>query len=109
MTEYGGLLPRRTMPSFAGDDQPGGKGLKLGTVLRECCGYLLHEVIYQRQAAGHHRHADVFSTMLETLQTAFERNTVSKVAYSVTYMVMIVLAVNSFNVAIGYAKDAIGR
>ncbi len=49
----------------------------------------------------------VFSMMLETMQTAFERNAVSKVAYSITYMVMIVLAVNSFNVAIGYARDAI--
>jgi stage III sporulation protein AE len=45
--------------------------------------------------------------VLETLQNAFERNAVSKVAYSITYMVLIIIAVNSFHVAIGYAKDAI--
>jgi stage III sporulation protein AE len=49
----------------------------------------------------------VFSMVLETLQNAFERNAVSKVAYSITYMVLIIIAVNSFHVAIGYAKGAI--
>lgn len=47
--------------------------------------------------------------ILETLQTAFERKTVSKVAYTLCYMVVLVIAVNSFNIAIGYAKDAIDR
>lgn len=49
----------------------------------------------------------VFSMVLETLQSAFERNAVSKIAYAVSYMVIIILAINSFHVAIGYAKEAI--
>jgi stage III sporulation protein AE len=45
--------------------------------------------------------------ILETLQSAFEKNAVSKIAYAISYMVLIVIAINSFNVAIGYAKSAI--
>jgi stage III sporulation protein AE len=50
----------------------------------------------------------VFCMILETVQSAFERGAVSKAAYAVAYMVLLVLAANSFNAAIGYARDAIG-
>ncbi|MFC4103835.1 stage III sporulation protein AE [Paenibacillus xanthanilyticus] len=107
MAEYGGLFPDREVPSFMEMIIPGGEGLKLTTVLRGLLEYVLHEVLYNGKLLVTIVLLTVFSMILETLQTAFERNTVSKVAYSITYMVMIVIAVNSFNVAIGYAKDAI--
>ncbi|WP_240633158.1 stage III sporulation protein AE [Paenibacillus montanisoli] len=107
MTEYGGFFPDSRVPSFAEMIMPGGEGLKLTTVLAGLLKYVLHEVLYNGKLLVTIVILTVFSMMLETMQTAFERNTVSKVAYSITYMVMIVLAVNSFNVAIGYAKDAI--
>ena len=44
---------------------------------------------------------------LQTLQNAFEQHTISKVAYAITYMVLIVIALNSFRVAMTYATDAI--
>lgn len=49
----------------------------------------------------------IFSMMLETLQNAFEKNAISKVAYSIVFMVLVTIAVNSFTIAIGYAQDAI--
>lgn len=49
----------------------------------------------------------IFSMMLETLQNAFEKNAISKVAYSIIFMVLVTIAINSFTIAIGYAKDAI--
>ncbi|MFC4808383.1 stage III sporulation protein AE [Paenibacillus sp. GCM10023250] len=107
MNEYGGFFPDRDVPSFIEMIMPGGEGLKLTTVLSGLLRYMLHEVLYNGKLLVTIVILTVFSMMLETMQTAFERNTVSKVAYSITYMVMIVLAVNSFNVAIGYAKDAI--
>ncbi|WP_225442766.1 stage III sporulation protein AE [Paenibacillus lycopersici] len=107
MKDYGGFFPDRKVPSFIQMIMPGGEGLKLSTVLSGLLRYALHEVLYNGKLLVTIVILTVFSMMLETLQTAFERNTVSKVAYSITYMVMIVLAVNSFNVAIGYAKDAI--
>ncbi|WP_258171194.1 stage III sporulation protein AE [Paenibacillus sp. R14(2021)] len=107
MKDYGGFFPDRDVPSFAEMIMPGGKGLKLTTVLAGLLRYVLHEILYNGKLLVTIVILTVFSMMLETMQTAFERNAVSKVAYSITYMVMIVLAVNSFNVAIGYAKDAI--
>ncbi|MBW7473557.1 stage III sporulation protein AE [Paenibacillus oenotherae] len=105
--EYGGFFPEGRVPSFMEMIMPGGEGLKLSTVLGGLLRYVLHEVLYNGKLLVTIVILTVFSMILETLQTAFERNTVSKVAYSITYMVMLVLAVNSFNVAIGYAKDAI--
>ncbi|CAH1210245.1 Stage III sporulation protein AE [Paenibacillus plantiphilus] len=105
--EYGGFFPDGEVPSFMEMIMPGGEGLKLGTVLSGLFRYVLHEVLYNGRLLVTIVILTVFSMILETLQTAFERNAVSKVAYSITYMVMLVLAVNSFNVAIGYAKDAI--
>ncbi|QHW30286.1 stage III sporulation protein AE [Paenibacillus rhizovicinus] len=107
MSDYGGFFPDHKVPSFLQMIMPGGEGLKLTTVLSGLLRYALHEVLYNGKLLVTIVILTVFSMMLETMQTAFERNAVSKVAYSITYMVMIVLAVNSFNVAIGYAKDAI--
>ncbi|REE70635.1 stage III sporulation protein AE [Paenibacillus taihuensis] len=107
MKEYSGFFPENKVPSFAEMVVPGGEGLKLTTVISGLLRYVLHEILYNGKLLVTIVILTVFSMMLETMQTAFERNTVSKVAYSIAYMVMIVLAVNSFNVAIGYAKDAI--
>jgi stage III sporulation protein AE len=50
----------------------------------------------------------VFSMILATLQTAFERKQVSKVAYAIVFLVLIILAVDSFSIAVSAAKQAIG-
>ncbi|WP_412055068.1 stage III sporulation protein AE, partial [Bacillus altitudinis] len=46
-------------------------------------------------------------SLLQLLQNAFEQSTVSKVAYALVYMVLIIIALNSFHVAISYATEAI--
>ncbi|WP_020616794.1 stage III sporulation protein AE [Paenibacillus daejeonensis] len=108
MSEYGGYFPDERLPSFIEMITPGGEGLKLTTVAGGLFRYLLHEVLYNGKLLVTIVLLTIFSMMLETLQTAFERRSVSKIAYAVAYMVMIILAINSFHVAIGYARDAIG-
>jgi stage III sporulation protein AE len=44
---------------------------------------------------------------LQTLQNSFEKSTVSKVAYAIVFMVLIIIALNSFHVAIQYTNDTI--
>jgi stage III sporulation protein AE len=107
-TNYGSYFPDQDLPSLTEMIMPGGEGLKLTTVVSGLIKFLLHEVLYNGKLLVTIVLLSVFSSMLETLQNAFERNAVSKVAYSISYMVLIVIATNSFNVAIGYAKDAIG-
>ncbi|MEF2244851.1 stage III sporulation protein AE [Paenibacillus sp. IITD108] len=106
-SEYGGFFPDRHIPSFMEMLMPGGEGLKLSQMVQGLLRYLWHEVLYNGKLLVTIVMLTVFSMVLETLQSAFERNTVSKVAYSITYMVLLIIAVNSFYVAIGYAKDSI--
>ncbi|RJX38338.1 stage III sporulation protein AE [Paenibacillus pinisoli] len=104
--QYGGFFPDQKVPSF-GEMLLSGGGLKLTDVLQGLLRYLWHEVLYNGKLLVTIVLLTVFSMVLETLQNAFERNSISKVAYSVTYMVLVIIAVNSFHVAIGYARDAI--
>ncbi|CAM4522833.1 stage III sporulation protein AE [Paenibacillus endophyticus] len=106
-SEYGGYFPDQHIPSFMEMILPGGDGLKLTDMLQGLMKYLWHEVLYNGKLLVTIVMLTVFSMVLETLQNAFERNAVSKVAYSITYMVLIIIAVNSFHVAMGYAKGAI--
>ncbi|CAM3963868.1 stage III sporulation protein AE [Paenibacillus alkaliterrae] len=106
-SEYGGFFPEQRIPSFVEMIIPGGEGLKLTDMMKGLLKYFLHEVLYNGKLLVTIVMLTVFSMVLETLQNAFERNAVSKVAYSITYMVLIIIAVNSFNVAIGYAKGAV--
>jgi stage III sporulation protein AE len=106
-SEYGGYFPEQRIPSFMEMILPGGEGLKLTDMLSGLLKYLWHEVLYNGKLLVTIVMLTVFSMVLETLQNAFERNAVSKVAYSITYMVLIIIAVNSFHVAMGYAKGAI--
>lgn len=49
----------------------------------------------------------LFSVILQTMHSAFERNAVSKIAYFVIYLVLIFIALNSFYVAVSYTQEAI--
>lgn len=107
LSKYGGFFPRDSLPDFADLLLPGGEKLTISNTLQALGKFLLQEVVLNGKLIVTIVILAVFSMVLETLQTAFERNTVSKIAYSISYMVIIILAINSFYVAIGYAKDAI--
>lgn len=107
MKEYGGYFPDSQPPKFMDMLLPGKNGFSFKSILSAFANYFFHEVLYNGKLLASIVILTVFSMILETLQTAFERNTVSKIAYAISYMVLLLLAVNSFNVAIGYAKNAI--
>ncbi|MFC3745701.1 stage III sporulation protein AE [Paenibacillus sp. GCM10012306] len=109
MKDYGGFFPDGATPTLMDMLLPGDKGLSMKGVLSGLGGYMWHEVLYNGKLLVTIVMISVMSMILETLQTAFERKTVSKVAYTLCYMVVLVIAVNSFNIAIGYAKDAIDK
>jgi stage III sporulation protein AE len=66
-------------------------------------------VLYNGKLLGTIIVLTVFSMILRTLQTAFERNQVSKIAYAIAFIVIIILAMDSFAVAVASAKTAITR
>jgi len=108
MREYGGFFPEGRAPGFMDLVMPGGEKLDIGAVLTGIVRYLLHEVIYSGRLIGTIVLLTVFCMILETVQSAFERGAVSKAAYAVACMVLLVLAANSFDAAFGYAREAIG-
>ncbi|MBD2847288.1 stage III sporulation protein AE [Paenibacillus sp. IB182496] len=105
--EYGGLLPEREMPSLAELLSSEGAGFKLSAVLKGLLGFAVREIMTNGKLLVTIVMLTVFSMILETLQTAFERKTVSRVAYAICYIVLLILAINSFRIAIDYAQHAI--
>lgn len=109
MKQYGGYFPDSRAPSFMDLVVSGGDGFGLKTIMKAFGNFLLHEVLYNGKLLASIVVLSVFSMILETMQSAFERNAVSKIAYAISYMVLLLIAINSFHVAIGYAKTAISN
>lgn len=105
-TEYGGYLPegqKGTLMEFLkGEKKFSPREWGIGFVR-----FLLHEVIVNGKLMGSLILLTVFCMVLQSLQNAFEQHTISKVAYGVTYIVLIIIALNSFKVAIQYASEAV--
>ncbi|GAB6931899.1 stage III sporulation protein AE [Calditerricola satsumensis] len=108
LRDYGPYLSEVRAPSLLDVLRQDG-GLQVTGVLKGLATYFLHEVLASGRLLGTIVILTVFSMLLETLQNAFERNTVSKVAYAIAYMVLIGVAVGSFHLAVGYAREAIER
>ncbi len=105
--EYGGYFPDNRTPTFKELIVPGGEGFSLSHVLQAFLKFFFFEVVHNGKLLASIVILTVFSSILQTVQSAFERNTVSKVAYAICYLVIMIIAINSFSVAIGYAKSAI--
>lgn len=108
MNEYGRHLPGKEPPTLMEMIVPGGDGLSVSQVLQGLAHTLLFEIVYNGKLLVTIVILTVFCMLMETLQGAFEKPNVSKIAYAITYIVLMIIAVNSFSVAIGYAKEAIG-
>ncbi|GIQ70689.1 stage III sporulation protein AE [Xylanibacillus composti] len=108
MNEYGEHLPGKEPPTLMEMIVPGGNGLSAKEVLQGLAHMLLFEIVYNGKLLVTIVILTIFSMLMETLQGAFEKPNVSKIAYAITYIVLMIIAVNSFSVAIGYAKEAIG-
>ena len=106
MTEYGGFLPESQKGSLL-QFLSGEKELSFQAWMKAFLKFLFHELIANGKLLGTLILLTVFSMLLQLLQNAFNQSTVSKVAYALVYMVLIIIALNSFHVAIQYTNDAI--
>ncbi|WP_372629702.1 stage III sporulation protein AE [Cohnella sp.] len=108
-SEYGGYFPEGKLPELRQLMFPQGESWNIGQVLSGLAKFFLHEVLYSGKLLMTIVLLTVFTMLLETMQNAFERGAVSKVAYGIAYLVVIILAVNSFRTATAYAAEAIGN
>ncbi|RYG74659.1 stage III sporulation protein AE [Lentibacillus lipolyticus] len=104
--EYGGYVPELEKTSIYEFIKDNGS-FSIKNTLWGVLEFLLHELILNGKLLGKLLLLTLFSVILQTIHTAFEKSAISKIAYYVVYIVLIFLALNSFYVAVSYAKDAI--
>ncbi|WP_409270608.1 stage III sporulation protein AE [Neobacillus sp. SCS-31] len=104
--KYGGFLPESQKGSFydflKGDKQFSPKEWGKGFLK-----FAFHEFIANGKLLGSLILLTVFSMFLQSLQNSFEKSTISKVAYSIVFMVLVILALNSFHIVIQFANETI--
>lgn len=106
VTKYGGFLPESQKGSFM-DFVSGKKQFSFNEWFKGMLKFVFYELLANGKLLGSLILLTIFSMFLQSLQNAFEQSSISKVAYAIVYMVLIILALNSFHVAIEYTKETI--
>jgi stage III sporulation protein AE len=106
-TKYGGFLPESQKGSLY-DFVKGDKKFSFKEWGQGILKFAFHEFVANGKLLGSLIMLTIFSMFLQSMQNAFEKSTISKVAYSIIYMVLVILALNSFHIAINYTNEAIG-
>ncbi|MEH7178687.1 stage III sporulation protein AE [Neobacillus vireti] len=106
-TKYGGFLPESQKGSLY-DFVSGDKKFSFKEWTQGVLKFLFHEFVANGKLLGSLILLTIFSMFLQSMQNAFESSTISKVAYSIVYMVLVILALNSFHIVIKYTNEAIG-
>jgi stage III sporulation protein AE len=105
--KYGGFLPESQKGSLY-DFIKGEKKFSLKEWSQGILKFAFQEFVANGKLLGSLIMLTIFSMFLQSMQNAFEKSTVSKVAYSIVFMVLVILALNSFHIAINYTNEAIG-
>lgn len=105
-SEYGNYLAeveKKSIYDFLKMDEP----FSFQKIFQGILKFFFHEILLSGKLLGSLLLLTLFSMLLQTMHTAFENSTISKIAYFVVFLVLIFLALNSFYTVISYAKDTI--
>lgn len=104
--DYGGFLPESQkgtlMELIKGEKEVSVKEWLVGFLK-----YVFHEFLANGKLLGTLIMLTVFSMFLQSLQNSFEKTSVSKIAYAIVLIVLIIIALNSFHVVIDYTIETI--
>ncbi|CAI8750273.1 stage III sporulation protein AE [Bacillus pseudomycoides] len=106
VTKYGGYLPESQKGSFM-EFVKGEKEFSVKEWMIGLLKYLFHELVANGKLLGTLIMLTIFSALLQSLQSAFSKSSISKIADAVVYMVLIIFALNSFYVVMTYARETI--
>jgi stage III sporulation protein AE len=106
-SKYGGFLPESQKGSIY-DFIKSEKKFSLKEWGQGILKFAFQEFVANGRLLGSLIMLTIFSMFLQTMQNAFEKSTISKVAYSIVFMVLVILALNSFHIVINYTNEAIG-
>lgn len=105
--EYGPYLPEFTVQNLMASLRQGKADLSLPGVVKGIFRYLFKEFMANSRLLGVLVILAIICAVLQNLQSAFEQETVGKLAYYVCYMAMVGLAIQSFQLAMGVGRQAI--
>ncbi|MFC3039033.1 stage III sporulation protein AE [Virgibacillus xinjiangensis] len=104
--DYGGYLPeleKTSVYEFIKDQD----SITVKDTLQGFIEFLFHELIQNGRLLGMLIMLTLFSSVLQTMHHAFEKSAVSRIAYFVVYIVLLFITLNSFYLALSYARDTI--
>ncbi len=104
--QYGGYLPDDKGQGLVRDVLNQG-GFNFQGIFHGLLRYFFSVLMDNTQLIGSILVLSVLAAILRSLETAFEHQTVSQVAYAVVFIVLLGLALASFTEAAGYARHAI--
>ncbi|MEH6936295.1 stage III sporulation protein AE [Bacillus sp. JJ664] len=106
VTKYGGFLPESQKGDFI-EFIKGEKKFSIQEWFIAFGKYLFFELLSNGKILGILIMLVIFSSLLQSLQNAFEKSSISKIADSVVFLVLVVFALNSFYVATQATQEAI--
>lgn len=104
--KYGGFLPESQKGDFI-QFIKGEKKFSLQEWFIAFGKYIFFELLSNGKILGILIMLVIFSSLLQSLQNAFEKSTISKIADNVVFLVLVVFALNSFYIATQATQDAI--
>jgi stage III sporulation protein AE len=106
-TKYGGFLPESQKGSLY-DFVKGEKKFSFQQWGKGIFKFAFQEFVANGKLLGSLIMLTIFSMFLQSMQNAFEKSSISKVANSIVFMVLVIIALNSFHIAISYTNETIG-
>ena len=100
-------MPELNLKDMVSKLAKGELGLSVGGVVKGMLKYLFREMVANSRLLGQLLILAVLCAILQNVQSAFEKGTVGKVAWSVCFMVLLTLALGSFSIAIQTGRETI--
>ncbi|MGN8645447.1 stage III sporulation protein AE [Gracilibacillus sp. HCP3S3_G5_1] len=85
----------------------GEQSLSLNEWFKGILRFLFYEIVENGKLLGTLMLLTLFCLVLQTIQNAFEKQVVSKVAYAIVYTMLIIIALSSFQLATSYVIDTV--
>lgn len=104
--EYGTYMPEstnKTVKELIKQDD----GFSIAEGIKGILRFLFLEVMENGKLLGTLLMLTIFSRLLQTVHEAFDKSTVSKIAYFVVYIVLIYIVLSSFHLVFSYARDTV--
>lgn len=106
VNDYGGFLPELEKTNLYELIKNNGN-MSVKNIITGLLKYLGYELLLNSKLLGILLMLTLFSIVLQTMHTAFEKSSISKIAYFVVYIVLIFIALNSFYLAFSYTQQTI--